>query len=477
MPSQVKQSATINRHRGFVMLEALVFGSIFVIVLGALASFSLTQNKVQTSSSGKAKGLALAEAGLEYYRWHLAHFPTDLKNGTNAAGPYVITQNDPEGGPVGTSTLTITANQSCGVTTSIDIASKGVPNDGSNTARTIKARYAQPTVAQYSYVLNDSAWVGSTEVVNGPFHSNGGVRMDGTANAPVTSSLATWTCTPSFGCSPSATKNGVFGSGPNSSNWSFPTPQVDFAGIAADFTNLKNRAQAAGLYFPRYSNGNSNSSAYWKGYHLTFAANGTVTVTRVTSTNRLTVVTVNPASKNQDNSVIQNEVNYGTYTTPSSCGLIFVEDNVWVDGVIPQKVTIVAANTVDAGVTPNAYLPNNITYSSASSGLTLVAQNDILIAGNSPNSLTLNGIFIAQGGAFGRNLFACNSGYEPRNLLTMHGTTVSNKTPITAWLGPCGGTAGYPSSVSVYDRTLSTDPPPFTPILSTDFQFVDWREQ
>jgi hypothetical protein len=46
------------------MILALVFGSIFVTVLGALASFSITQNKVQYAASGKSKGLALAGQGL-----------------------------------------------------------------------------------------------------------------------------------------------------------------------------------------------------------------------------------------------------------------------------------------------------------------------------------------------------------------------------------------------------------------------------
>lgn len=473
--------------RGYLMLLALVFGSIFVTVLFALASYVLTENKLQNAQSDASKGLDIAEAGIEYYKWHLAHFPTDLQNGTGHAGPYSITYNDPETGtPAGTINLGIVGNTYCGSTASVDLTSKGTPTSGIGSA-TIIARYARPSVALYSYIVNASTWAGSDRIINGPYHSNGGVRMDGTANAPVTSSLSTWTCTTSFGCDgtgtnppPNTVEPGVFGSGTNQSLWSYPTPQVDFAAISSNFTTLKTTAQASGLYLPRYSTGNSNSAAWGKGYHLIFNANGTVTINRVTSTNSISETPLNPADPTTERSIIRNETFYQTYTIPVSCGLIFVEDNVWIDGVVPAKATVVAANVTTSGLNPNVYLDNNITYSSASgaSGLTVISANDILISPDSPNDMVLNGIFIAQGGAFGRNLYACPSSYEPRGTLTITGTTVSNLRTGTKWLGGCGATdAGYQTRVDSFDRLLSTNPPPFTPFTGTDYEFVDWRQK
>ncbi len=475
--NRARVASVPGSHRGYIMLLALVFGSIFLTVLGALASFSITQDRVQENSTGKSKALALAEAGLEYYRWHLAHYPTDLKNGTGHAGPYVLTQSDPEGGAVGTATLSITGNQSCGQITSIDITSTGAPSDGSDASRTIEARYAQSTVARYSYILNDTVWAGSDRVINGPYHSNGGIRMDGTANAPVTSSLSTWLCTTDFGCTTNQTKPGVFGAGPNADLWDYPTATVDFSGIAADFGSLKTAATASGKYFARYSSGASSSSTYWRGYHLIFNANGTFTVTRVSATTALTVTPVNSADSTTDHTRISSETALGTYTIPSNCGLIYVEDNAWIEGTVSGKVTVVVANTVTAGVSPNAMLPNNITYANSSSGLAVIAENDVLVTADSPNVMTLNGIFIAQNGAFGRNYYGCPSSYEPRSSLTIHGTTVSNKRTGTKWVNGCSsGDAGYQTRVDAYDRALATDPPPFTPVISTDYQFVDWKE-
>lgn len=469
------------------MLLALVFGSIFLTVLGALSSFVLTENHAQTASTGRSKALAMAEAGLEYYRWHLAHFPTDLQNGTGAAGPYSMPYYDPEGAQTGTITLDMDGNMSCGQITSIDITSTGAPNDGSNVSRTIYAKYAQPTVAQYSYVLNDSVWAGDDRVISGPYHSNGGIRMDGTANAPVTSSVSSWSCTSSFGCSSTQNKAGVWGAGPNQDLWSYPTPQVDFSGISADFSALKAKAQAAapngGIYLARYSTGtNTGSSNYWKGYHLTFNSNGTVTVKRVTGVSSLTVSPINSADSDTDHTRISSETSFNTYTIPSACGLIFVEDNVWVDGVIPSKVTLVAANVVTSGIAPNAMLKDDITYANSSAGLTLIAENDVLITADSPQNMNLNGVFVAQGGAFGRNYYGaygCGGTYEDRGTLTIHGTTVSNKRTGTKWVNGCGSgrDAGYQTRIDAYDRVLATDPPPFTPTISTVYQFVDWREE
>lgn len=466
------------------MLTALIFGTIFVTVLGALASFTLSENRLQLVSTAQNQAFTIAEAGLEYYRWHLAHYPTDLQNGTGAAGPYVITYSDPEGGAIGTFTLDITGNTQCGEVTSVDIESTGTVSGDPGSSRTLEARYARPSVGEYSYILNADVWAGSDRTILGPYHSNYGIRMDGTANSPVTSSVSTWNCTSSFGCSPaSSTAPGVVGSGPNQNLWDYPVPQVPFASISADFGSLKTLAQAQGVYYPRYSTGSATTSAdYWDGYHITFNSNDTMTVRRVSNTTSLSVTPVNSSEWGTDRALIQAEAVYETRAIPSSCGLIFVEDHVWVDGTIPSKVTLVAANVVSGGtITPNVYLRNNIQYevTDGTDGLTLIAANNVLIAPNAPSTMTLNGIFIAQGGAFGMNAYSCASGYATKTgTLTILGTTVSNKRTGTQWTSTCGGyNKGFQNRIDSYDRLIATDPPPGTPTVSDDYRFVDWREQ
>lgn len=464
------------------MLLTLVFGTIFLTVLGALSGFVLTENRSQTAATSASRGIAIAEAGLEYYRWFLAHYPTDLMNGTGQPGPYVMAYMDPEGGQTGTFSLEVTGNASCGEVTSIDIRSTGIPAEDPGSARTIEARYARPTVGRFSYILNDSVWAGADRIILGPYHSNGGIRMDGTANAPVTSSLSSWLCTSAFGCSSNQTKTGVWGAGPNQGLWSYPVPQVDFDGIAADFTGLKAKAVANNTYLPRYSStGGTGSSNLYRGYHLIFNGNNTVTVNRVTATTLLSSTAINATEESlPDRTLIASESYYSTITLPAGCGLIFVEDNLWLEGTVDRKVTVVAANVTTTGIAPNVMLPDNITYAATdgSDGLTVLAENNVLITPDSPQTMTLNGIFVAQGGAFGRNLYSCPSSYEPRGTLTILGTTVSNLRTGTRWVNGCsGGDGGYQTRIDSYDRKLATDPPPFTPTTSTDYEFVDWREE
>ena len=200
----------------------------------------------------------------------------------------------------------------------------------------------------------------------------------------------------------------------------------------------------------------SNSGTSTKDYLTIFNANGTVTVRRVNTLTNLDVTPVNTADDTDDWALIANESAYETRTIPASCGLIFVEDNVWVEGTIPSKVTLVAANVVNSGVAPSAYLLNNIQYGATdgSDGFTLMAERNVLISPSAPNSMNLNGIFIAQDGAFGMNRYESCTYADKTGTLTILGTTVSSKRTGTQWTGTtCNGYArGFQNRVDSYDR-------------------------
>lgn len=483
--------------RGSVMLLVIVFGGVFFTILVALSGFVLVQNRAQDISRGRAEAFSIAEAGLNYYRWFLSHFPGNTTSGTGHAGPYVSTYADPETGTTGNYSLSIVGNSACGAIQSIDVSSSGTPADVPSVSSTIWARYAQPSVARYSMIVGASTWFGGT-LFHGPMHSNGGLRMDNTSNnASVSSSLTSWWCDSSFGCSPSQTVAGIFGNGQNQNLWSYPTPQTDFAAIGANFSSLKTIAQVSGLYFPRISTSGVKNPNPNIGYHLIFNSNNTVTVKKVTAVNTTLASVPNDGSTNysayaNDYSLITGETLLGTYPIPANCGAIFVEDNVWVEGAISMKVTLVAANAnLASGVYPNIVLTNNIAYTAfdGSAGLTAIASNNVLIGPNTPQDLTLDGIFVAQSGAFGRNLYDCTSGsggsaYQYRGKLSMLGTIVSMKRQNNYWIGVyCVGSqgnwSGYPDSTwtFVFDRQNSTNPPPFTPTTSTQWQFVDWQQK
>ena len=145
---------------GYLVVLALVFGSIFFIVVSAFAGFVITQKRVQTVKYNKERAFEIAEAGLDYYKWYLAHFPGDTTNGTTTPGPYVHGYDDPEGGEIGVFSLDVSSTTACGDVMAVDITSTGYTHDEPGIQRTVYGRYARPTVTEYAFIINSNVWAG-----------------------------------------------------------------------------------------------------------------------------------------------------------------------------------------------------------------------------------------------------------------------------------------------------------------------------
>jgi len=464
--------SSIQKKQGYISIFVVVFGGVFLTIILGMVGFISLQKKATEQKEAGERAMQIAEAGLNYYRWHLAHYPTDMQDGTGASGPYTHDYSDPEGGVIGSYTLDISGNIACGTLTSVEVRSTGRTAEYPDVERTTYGKYARPSVAEYAYIVNDSVWAGDDRVILGRYHANGGIRMDGTNYSLVTSGVSTWSCTPSFGCNPIRTKAGVFGDGPGSALWEYPAETVDFTGLALNLGNLKTSVQnGGGLYF-----GVQSTRLNTLGYHLLFNANGTVTVYRVTRTDDIQSYTTEEDWKYLDE-IIDRQSLVGTYTIPSGCSVIYVEDNVWVEGTVRGKITLIAANTVLSNTDANVYLVDDILYttSDGSDGLTIVGENDVLIPYNVPYDMDLNGVFIAQKGRFGRNHY--NSGSkDKRGTLTIHGSTISFKRVGTQWTTNGVYSSGFAERYDSYDRKLATDAPPFTPYVDDEYRFVEWRE-
>ncbi len=468
---------------GYLLVLLLVFSGVFLLILTSFLGYLITQHKSAEHRYQLERASEIAEAGLNYYRWYLAHYPGDTTNGTGTAGPYVHVYNDPEDGPVGEFSLSIASSSYCGDIASLEVTSTGHTYANPDLERTISARYTQPTVAEYAFIINANVWAGSSLNIVGPYHSNQGIRMDATNQSTVTSGLASWTCTSSFGCSPAGTRDGVFTTttGSNELLFSFPSPPINFTDISIDLNNILDRAQNdGGTYIP---------SSGSHGYRITFNGDGTVTARRVTAVRSYTAYSTELGNHTERN-IIQTDVAYGTYTINPSCPIIYVADKVWLQGVVDQKVTLAAAGTDSTGANPSIILQGNITYQDAENdGLLAIAEQDVLLGVDVPNNMTINGIFVAQNGRFGRNDYDYGnlpnpSGpldfrpYFDRNSLTTNGTIVSNGRVGTQWTSNPGNVfqSGFRNRYSSYDRNLVENPPPLVPNTSDVYDFVDWRE-
>lgn len=456
----------MKRSRGAVSLLLLMIGISVSISLGAIVLYSGIQFRNTVRTEMYERSLSIAQAGIDYYKWHLSHDPVDFMDGTNQSGPYVHQLDDPYGNTEAEFSLEITppAPGSSIVT----IQSTGYFTANPDIRRTITARYGIPSLARFSFLHNANVWFGSGITVQGQVMSNGGIRMDGTNLSTIQSARQTYTCGSETGCSPSQSRPGVWGNGGPDELWDFPVPQIDFASLAVDFNTLRTAAQQSGVYLDR-----SNAL----GYHITFASNGSYTIRRVTGATSRNGWSVenNCQSLPQD---ITNQTVIGTYQI-SQRPVIFAEDHIWVDGVVNGKVTVAAARFPLGINAMNIWITNNITYVAQDGhhNLGLFAQNNIYFGLNVPNNFIVHGALLAGNGRVIRHNYrysgCSNYSAAVKDTLTLFGSLTSNQKSY--WNFGTGPTSGFETRTMTYDNNLYFDPPPYFPSQG-DYEFISWTE-
>ncbi len=479
------KSNQANKNTASASIAILAFSAIFTLLIAGIINLALMQHKLMKAKLLQSRAFDMAESGLEYYEWFLSRYPKNTQYGEAAPRTsYTHLVKDPESSEtLGSFVLEITPSFQCGKLLSLDIKSTGKVKDekGREYTKTLFATLAKPSVARFSYIIDSNVWAGQTREIVGPYHSNGGIRMDGTNNSLVTSAKSTWLCDSAFGCSPAQSKPGVFGSGPNSSLWKYPVDEKPFVNFASDFSLLKDLAKnQGGIYLPEFTGIYGNDR---RGYELIFKNDGTVDVYKVYDATSHWGYRREYAYKyswyygwRRERNKISSRVFIGNYNVPNSCSLIFSEEKLWIKGTVQGKTTVVAARSQGSFYEPELVLEDNLLYKDAdgSDGLTVIAQSYIIIPEYSPNYMELNGIFVAQNGSFGRSYYTANK----RAKLTLNGTVVSKERVGTSWTCQPGNyfCSGYSERTNSYDRFLRNDPPPFTPSLAENMIFVKWRE-
>lgn len=451
-------------NKGSIIAIVLVFGIIFLILIGSLFSFILFQMRANAQRLAWHQSLHTAESGIDYYKWCLNN---EVEESCSTEKEYF----DIEGNSLGNFSLNVDESMSCGEITERNIYSSGWTNKFSNTIRSVKVTYGRLSVAKFAYLLNDSVWAGSDREIRGPYHSNGGVRMDGENQSIVSSSLVEWTCTSSFGCSPSSTQDGVFSTSGNANEdlFDFPVPSFDFDGITIDLANIKSKSQASGTYLPPSTDIDSSAD----GYHLIFNNNGTVEVRIIT---RLYSDRAYSSEEgwHYDYFRIRDEYFYNTYNISDLCSVIFVEDNIWIEGEVNKKVTVASGNLINPNEDTNIVLVDSINYvdKDGTDGFAAIAEKNILISPASPNQMELRGVFVAQKGRFGRNHYPNNF----RDKLEIVGSIVSNGRVGTQWTSGSYVVSGYLERENYVDTKLIYNPSPFVPYVEHDFRVINWEE-
>lgn len=476
---------SLKYSKGQILIQAIVFGSIAIYLLGAFASWASLNIKVSRQTFNREQALQIAEAGIDYYRWHLAHAPTDFQDGTGVPGPYVHDFYDKNGNIIGQFSLDITPPQLG--STLVTINSTGRMTGATSPSRTIRAQFAKPSIAKYAVVANTVMRFGVGTEVFGPIHSNQGIRFDGLAHNIITSSVASYD-------DPDHTGNNEFGVHTHVAptdplppsvvpqrvdvfevGRQFAVPAVDFTGITADLAQMKTDAQANGFYRP-------NSGVL--GYHIILKTDDTFDFYSVTSM-------VSPPS-NCTNSAnqsgwgtwsVQNQQFIGNYPFPVN-GIIFLEDDIFIDGQINNaRLTIVAAFLPDNPLSrKNIIINNDLLYTNydGSDVLGLIAQGNINVGLISEDDLRIDAALIAQNGRVGRYHYRPpGGGYQrcspnhARQTITLWGMIATNLRYGFAYTDA----SGYQTRNLNYDSSLLYGPPPSFPLTSDQYVNLIWEEQ
>jgi len=475
------------KNTGSALAYALIIMAIVMIILTSMLGYITSQIKFSANRAQKEEAFQIAEAGIYFYRWYLAHQTAgktarevdDFWQNESPFGvdsPYEKTFTDPEGGVIGS--YSIEAERPISGSTIVIVKSTGWTNKEPNLKRTVQVRFRRPSWSEYAVLANDFMRFGQGTEVFGKIHSNKGIRFDGLAHNIVSSLMTTFddpdhsggnefgvhthvNIPPATGINntyrsleappnPVQNRSDIFSIGRE-----FPVSEVSFNGVSSDLAFMRTESQAGhGIYF---------DNTY--GRRIILKNDGTMDVCKVreydSSTYNITRYQRNTGTSwcaSCSGSCLTN------YTIPDN-GIIFVENNVWVEGTVSnKKVSIVAANR-------DIYIGmNNLLYTNFDGRdvIGLIAQNNISVVANSLNDLTIDGALLAQSGRVGRNHYS--SSYD-RSTITVNGSMATN---IRYGFAYTDGT-GYDNRILNFDNNLLYYPPPYFP-TGSQYSIDLWEE-
>lgn len=451
-------------HRGTMLMLILVFGALATtVIISGVASYAIFENRASNRVHRRDVAFHIAEAGINYYRWHLAHNPTDYTDGTGQPGPYQRVYQDKDGNTIGYFSLQITPPLP-GSTVAI-IRSTGWTIWDTNVRRTIQVRVGFPSLADYTFLSNANMAFSFTTTVSGTVHSNGGIRFDGLTDSWVRSARDRYEYLPN------QWRNGIWGGGGPKSFWQFPVPAIDFQSVTADLGNIRTMADNGGIHL---------TSSGQHGWHMRFTSS-TFNLYRVTALD-----CANGEGRWRyrrfvgwywEGNVycydIRTETFVQQYTIPAN-GAIFVEDDVWIDGTVDGRVTVGVGRFPVQQPYKKALIPGNLTYAARGSDdvVGIIAQGDIVVPFNVPNDMEINAAALSQFGTIHRPYYWDST----KNSLVFFGSQISYEGGGWKYVNGFGNViSGFINTYHVFDGNLRYLPPPGFPVANT-YDLISWEE-
>lgn len=448
--------------KGTAIISFLIICFVFLIITGAVTSAALQQLKLSKFRTSEDESLNIAEAGINYYLWHLNKDPLDYADGTgencNPCGPYEHEYQHPTTGNIGKFSLMIYPPQN--TQDSVRIESTGWTYFNSNVTRTVSATIGQQTVSSYQLITNDNLSIAQGSIYRGAIHSNSGIKFNGTAYNIVQSARQSY-----YDLDEQETKDGVWTSIENEeevflAGKEYPVLPIDFNKISEQLSNLKQLASSNGQFF---------SETAVNGYYIKLRNNDSFdlyTVDEISNACTYAQTTVQTWD-------IVNSSFIGNYSFPNN-GIIFVEDNLWIDGEIETAELTIAAAKLPAisGQFKNVFINNDLTYTNKNGQDTigLISQNNVIIGLQSENDLEINAALIAEHGKFYRPYYpsSCDATNYLQDNLTLFGSLVQNSQHVVYDSG-----SGYENFNFYFDTSLINSPAPSFPSFGQN-SIIKW---
>jgi hypothetical protein len=476
-----------KKQKGSALAYGLIIIAVTSTILVSMIQYSASQTRFGINRVERENAFQIAEAGIYYYRWYLAHQVSgktaqQIKDFWQNEHPYGVDAPfeqdyfDPEGGKIGAYSIEVEAPDPS--STIVMVKSTGWTDKDPSVKRTIQARFRRPSWSEYAVLADDVMRFGSGTQVFGKIHSNYGIHFDGVANNIISSSVYSYVdpdyggTTRQFGVytriSPADPTNPVSPQEPPvrtdvfQAGRQFPLPTADFNGILSDLNYMKTQAQLSGRYF--------DDSDY--GRRIILKSNGTFDVCKV-STYDTTTYGISRYRRTTGTSTCTSCSGscLANYPIPDN-GIIFVEDNAWIEGTVSdRRVTVVAANLI-GGSPANAYIGfNNILYTNfdGSDIIGIIGQKNVTVVRDSQNNLTIDAALLAQSGKVGRDHYDSSS-YD-KNTITINGSLA---TKLRYGFAYTDG-RGYVNRILNFDNNLLYFPPPYFP-TGTEYYIDLWDE-
>ncbi|HRY62440.1 MAG TPA: hypothetical protein P5056_01575, partial [Candidatus Paceibacterota bacterium] len=151
---------------GAILVQLLVLAGLSSILISSLVAWSASSLRSSRREFNRELSFQIAEAGIEYYRWHLTSTSTDYTDGTTLSGPYIHDFKDKNGNTIGSFSLQITPPLIG--STRVKITSTGTLSSDPDSARTIEVEVAKPSLGKFSVITESDIRFGEGTEVFGP---------------------------------------------------------------------------------------------------------------------------------------------------------------------------------------------------------------------------------------------------------------------------------------------------------------------